>query len=46
MFSNWNGQILAICKSVVVNNGEDNYNIYVESEIDETRYHFTYNGVL
>lgn len=46
MFTNWNGQILTICKSVVTNNGDDNYNIYVEFEIDETIYHFTYNGVL
>lgn len=44
--TNWNGERFDTCKSVVINNGNNNYDFYVEFTLNGATYHFTYNGDL
>lgn len=46
MYTNWNGNALDTCNSVVTNNGNNNYDFYVEFTLNGDTYHFTYNGDL
>lgn len=46
IYTKWNGNYLDTCKSVVINNGNNNYDFYVEFTLNYTTYHFTYNGDL
>lgn len=46
MYTRWDSNNLETCKSVVINNGNNNYDFYVEFTLNGVTYHFTYNGNL
>ena len=45
-YTRWDSSLLDSCKSVVTNNGNNNYDFYVEFTLNGATYHFTYNGDL
>lgn len=45
-YTRWDSSLLDTCNSVVTNNGNNNYNFYVEFTLNGATYHFTYNGDL